>query len=223
MQNNTPLSVLQRRALLLGAPALAAALALGLPAAARAAGETPDAWIGRLSQEVLQTIKADKAMQAGDIDRLMQLVDEKIMPNINFRRMTASAVGPGWRQASEAQRKRLEQEFKMLLVRTYAGALKKVKDQTFDIRPMPSKAAGDDEITVRTLIQSSGGSEPVQLDYRLEKAPGSSSGWKIYDLNIMGVWLIANYRPQFSQQVNQSGIDGLIASLVERNKSNAAK
>ena len=111
----------------------------------------------------------------------------------------------------------------MLLVRTYAGALKKVKDQTFDIRPMPSKAAGDDEITVRTLIQSSGGSEPVQLDYRLEKAPGSSSGWKIYDLNIMGVWLIANYRPQFSQQVNQSGIDGLIASLVERNKSNAAK
>ena len=215
MQNNIPLSALPRRALLLGAPALAAALALGLPAAARAAGETPDAWIGRLSQEVLQTIKADKAMQAGDIDRLMQLVDEKIMPNINFRRMTASAVGPGWRQASEAQRKRLEQEFKMLLVRTYAGALKKVKDQTFDIRPMPSKAAGDDEITVR--------SEPVQLDYRLEKAPGSSSGWKIYDLNIMGVWLIANYRPQFSQQVNQSGIDGLIASLVERNKSNAAK
>ncbi len=209
---------LPRRALLLGG-AFALTAVLGLPGAARAADEAPDAWIGRLSQQVLQAIKSDKAMQAGDIDRIMRLVDEKIMPNINFRRMTASAVGPGWRQASDAQRKRLEQEFKLLLVRTYAGALKQVKDQTIEIRPLSAKAASDDELTVRTLIQG-GGTDAVQLDYRLEKTPGNGAGWKIYDLNVMGVWLIATYRPQFAQQVNQAGIDGLIASLAARNKSN---
>ena len=183
-----------RRALfaLLGGAALAAAL---LAAPAARASETPDAWVNRLSNDVLQSIKNDKSVQAGNTDRIMQLVDEKIMPNVNFRRMTASAVGPGWRQASAEQRMQLEQQFKLLLIRTYAGALKQVK---------------------------SGSGEPVQLDYRLEKA-GSGAGWRIYDLNVMGVWLIANYRPQFSQQVNQNGINGLIASLTERNKCNAAR
>lgn len=209
----------QRRVLLLGGAALSLAAVLA-PQAARAAAQAPDAWIDSLSQDVLQAIKADKAMQAGDIDRIMRLVDEKIMPSVNFRRMTASAVGPGWRRASDAQRQRLEQEFKLLLVRTYAGALKQVKDQTIQIRPLSAAAASGNEITVRTLIQG-GGADPVQLDYRLEKTP--AGGWKIYDLNVMGVWLVANYRPQFSQQVNQNGIDGLIASLAERNKSNTAK
>lgn len=209
----------QRRVLLLGGAALSLAAVLA-PQAARAAAQAPDAWIDSLSQDVLQTIKSDKAMQAGDIDRIMRLVDEKIMPSVNFRRMTASAVGPGWRRASDAQRQRLEQEFKLLLVRTYAGALKQVKDQTIQIRPLSAAAASGNEITVRTLIQG-GGADPVQLDYRLEKT--SAGGWKIYDLNVMGVWLVANYRPQFSQQVNQNGIDGLIASLAERNKSNTAK
>lgn len=209
----------QRRVLLLGGAALSLAAVLA-PQAARAAAQAPDAWIDSLSQDVLQTIKSDKAMQAGDIDRIMRLVDEKIMPSVNFRRMTASAVGPGWRRASDAQRQRLEQEFKLLLVRTYAGALKQVKDQTIQIRPLSAAAASGNEITVRTLIQG-GGADPVQLDYRLEKTP--TGGWKIYDLNVMGVWLVANYRPQFSQQVNQNGIDGLIASLAERNKSNTAK
>lgn len=209
----------QRRVLLLGGAALSLAAVLA-PQAARAAAQAPDAWIDSLSQDVLQAIKSDKAMQAGDIDRIMRLVDEKIMPSVNFRRMTASAVGPGWRRASDAQRQRLEQEFKLLLVRTYAGALKQVKDQTIQIRPLSAAAASGNEITVRTLIQG-GGADPVQLDYRLEKTP--TGGWKIYDLNVMGVWLVANYRPQFSQQVNQNGIDGLIASLAERNKSNTAK
>lgn len=209
----------QRRVLLLGGAALSLAAVLA-PQAARAAAQAPDAWIDSLSQDVLQAIKSDKAMQAGDIDRIMRLVDEKIMPSVNFRRMTASAVGPGWRRASDAQRQRLEQEFKLLLVRTYAGALKQVKDQTIQIRPLSAAAASSNEITVRTLIQG-GGADPVQLDYRLEKTP--AGGWKIYDLNVMGVWLVANYRPQFSQQVNQNGIDGLIASLAERNKSNTAK
>ena len=209
----------QRRVLLLGGAALSLAAVLA-PQAARAAAQAPDAWIDSLSQDVLQAIKSDKAMQAGDIARIMRLVDEKIMPSVNFRRMTASAVGPGWRRASDAQRQRLEQEFKLLLVRTYAGALKQVKDQTIQIRPLSAAAASGNEITVRTLIQG-GGADPVQLDYRLEKTP--AGGWKIYDLNVMGVWLVANYRPQFSQQVNQNGIDGLIASLAERNKSNTAK
>ena len=209
----------QRRVLLLGGATLSLAAVLA-PQAARAAAQAPDAWIDSLSQDVLQAIKSDKAMQAGDIDRIMRLVDEKIMPSVNFRRMTASAVGPGWRRASDAQRQRLEQEFKLLLVRTYAGALKQVKDQTIQIRPLSAAAASGNEITVRTLIQG-GGADPVQLDYRLEKTP--AGGWKIYDLNVMGVWLVANYRPQFSQQVNQNGIDGLIASLAERNKSNTAK
>lgn len=209
-----------RRALfaLLGGAALAAAL---LAAPAARASETPDAWVNRLSNDVLQSIKNDKSVQAGNTDRIMQLVDEKIMPNVNFRRMTASAVGPGWRQASAEQRTQLEQQFKLLLIRTYAGALKQVKDQRIEVRPLPASAAQDSELTVRTLVKSGSG-EPVQLDYRLEKA-GSGAGWRIYDLNVMGVWLIANYRPQFSQQVNQNGINGLIASLTERNKSNAAQ
>lgn len=214
--------IARRRLFQLAAP-WAAALALGATGPwAVAATETPDAWVGRLSREVLDDIRADKAMQAGDMDRLMALVDGKIMPNVNFRRMTASAVGPGWRQASAEQRQQLEKEFKTLLVRTYAGALSQVKEQRIEVRPLPAGAMQDNELTVRTLIHSGGG-EPVQLDYRLEKTPGQGAGWKIYDLNVLGVWLVATYRPQFSQQINSHGVDGLIQSLSERNTRNAAR
>lgn len=209
----------RRRLLQLTAP-WAAALALGAASPwALAAPETPDAWVGRLSREVLDDIKSDKAMQAGDMNRIMALVDGKIMPNVNFRRMTASAVGPGWRQASAEQRQQLEKEFKTLLVRTYAGALSQVKEQRIEVRPLPASALQDNELTVRTLIH--GGGDPVQLDYRLEKTPGHGAGWKIYDLNVLGVWLVATYRPQFAQQINTHGVDGLIQSLSERNRSNA--
>ena len=206
----------------LGRAALAAGTvyALGLPLAALAADETPDALIRRLSEDVLKTVRADKAIQAGDIDKVIALVDKTVMPNVNFRRMTAAAVGPGWRQATPEQQKRLQDEFKVLLVRTYAGALAQVSDQTVRIKPMRA-AADDKDVLVRTEIVGKG--DPIQLDYRLEKTPGEGAGWKIYNLNVLGVWLVETYRSQFAQEINAKGIDGLIDTLVARNKSNAAK
>ena len=194
--------------------------ALGLPLAALAADETPDALIRRLSVDVLNTVRADKAIQAGDIDKVIALVDKTVMPNVNFRRMTAAAVGPGWRQATPEQQKRLQDEFKVLLVRTYAGALAQVSDQTVRIKPMRA-AADDKDVLVRTEIVGKG--DPIQLDYRLEKTPGEGAGWKIYNLNVLGVWLVETYRSQFAQEINAKGIDGLIDTLVARNKSNAGK
>ena len=206
----------------LGRAALAAGTvyALGLPLAALAVDETPEALIRRLSVDVLNTVRADKAIQAGDIDKVIALVDKTVMPNVNFRRMTAAAVGPGWRQATPEQQKRLQDEFKVLLVRTYAGALAQVSDQTVRIKPMRA-AADDKDVLVRTEIVGKG--DPIQLDYRLEKTPGEGAGWKIYNLNVLGVWLVETYRSQFAQEINAKGIDGLIDTLVARNKSNAAK
>ncbi len=206
----------------LGRAALAAGTvyALGLPLAVLAADETPDALIRRLSVDVLNTVRADKAIQAGDIDKVIALVDKTVMPNVNFRRMTAAAVGPGWRQATPEQQKRLQDEFKVLLVRTYAGALAQVSDQTVRIKPLRA-AADDKDVLVRTEIVGKG--DPIQLDYRLEKTPGEGAGWKIYNLNVLGVWLVETYRSQFAQEINAKGIDGLIDTLVARNKSNAAK
>ena len=206
----------------LGRAALAAGTvyALGLPLAALAVDETPDALIRRLSVDVLNTVRADKAIQAGDIDKVIALVDKTVMPNVNFRRMTAAAVGPGWRQATPEQQKRLQDEFKVLLVRTYAGALAQVSDQTVRIKPMRA-AADDKDVLVRTEIVGKG--DPIQLDYRLEKTPGEGAGWKIYNLNVLGVWLVETYRSQFAQEINAKGIDGVIDTLVARNKSNAAK
>ena len=183
----------------------------------RAADEAPDALVQRISGDVLDTIKADKSIKAGDIDKIMLLVDSKIMPNVNFQRMTASAVGPAWRQATPEQKKRLQDEFKVLLVRTYAGALDQVSNQTVNVRPFRG-SVDDKDVLVRTEIR--GGGDPVQLDYRLEKTPGEGSGWKVYNLNVLGVWLVDTYRTQFAQQINSQGIDGLIAALAARNKTN---
>lgn len=183
-----------------------------------AADEAPDVLIKRQSSEVLASIKADPALQAGDLPRLIALVDSKVMPHVNFRRMTAAAVGPGWRQASPEQQKRLQEEFKTLLLRTYAGALTQVNELTLSVKPVRGTPQ-DNEVVVRTEIKGRG--EPIQLDYRLEKTPGEGLGWKIYNLNIMGVWLVETYRSQFAQEINTKGIDGLIAALTGRNKSNA--
>ncbi len=210
--------MMNRRELGRAVLAAGAVYALGLPLAALAADETPDALIRRLSVDVLNTVRADKAIQAGDIDKVIALVDKTVMPNVNFRRMTAAAVGPGWRQATPEQQKRLQDEFKVLLVRTYAGALAQVSDQTVRIKPMRA-AADDKDVLVRTEIVGKG--DPIQLDYRLEKTPGA--GWKIYNLNVLGVWLVETYRSQFAQEINAKGIDGLIDTLVARNKSNAGK
>ncbi len=187
---------------------------------ASAADEAADALIKRLSTDVLESIKTDKAIQAGDVSRVVALVDAKIMPNLNFQRMTASAVGPAWRQATPEQQKRLQDEFKALLVRTYAGALAQVSDQTIFVKPLRA-AAEDKDVVVRSEVKGRG--DPIQLDYKLEKTPGEGAGWKIHNLNVLGVWLVETYRSQFAQEINAKGIDGLIASLAERNKANAKK
>jgi phospholipid transport system substrate-binding protein len=197
---------------------LTATLSLALLASAplvRAAEEAPDALIKRVSSEVLDAIKADKAIQAGEMNRVMALVDTKVMPNVNFTRMTASAVGRNWRQATPEQKARLQQEFKTLLIRTYSGALSQVNDQQLNVKPLRA-AAGDNEVTVRTEVLGRG--QPVQLDYRMEKTP---SGWKIYDLNVLGIWLVGTYRTQFAQEVSAKGLDGLIESMAQRNQANA--
>ncbi len=210
---------LKRRLLIEWAASIAAVAAFaGLAPLAHAAEETPDVMIKRLSDDVLGAIRQDKAIQAGDTSRVIALVDSKIMPNVNFQRMTAAAVGPAWRQATPEQQKRLQEEFKVLLVRTYSGALAQVDDQTISIKPQRG-ATSDTDVLVRTEIRGRG--DPIQLDYRLEKTPGQGSGWKIYNLNVLGVWLVETYRSQFATEINSKGIDGLIATLVARNKSNA--
>lgn len=181
-----------------------------------AAEEAPDVLIKRVSSEVLDKLKADKSVQTGDMSKVLSLVDSQVMPNVNFVRMTASAVGRSWRQATPEQQKRLQEEFKVLLVRTYSGALSQVKDQSISVKPLRATPA-DIEVVVRTEVLGRG--EPVQLDYRMEKA---ATGWKIYDLNVLGVWLVETYRTQFAQEINANGVDGLIMSLAQRNKSNAS-
>lgn len=188
-----------------------------LPGAFAYAQEAPDALVMRISTDVIDAVKADKAIQAGEVARIVSLVDAKVMPSVNFKRMTASAVGRNWRQATPEQQQRLQDEFKLLLVRSYAGALTKVKDQTVQLKPMRSKPE-DGEAVVRTEIR--GGGEPIQLDYRLEKSTGE---WRIYDVNVMGVWLVENYRNTFAQEISAGGIDGLIAKLAEKNKAASGK
>jgi phospholipid transport system substrate-binding protein len=200
--------------------ALVILASLGLGTAAHAEDEAPDALIKRLSVDVLDTIKADKALRSGDMTKLVALVDERIMPNVNFPRMTASAVGPAWRQATPEQQKRLQEEFKILLVRTYAGALSQVSTQTIALKPLRSSPE-DKEVLVRTEIKGVG--DPIQLDYRLEKTAGQGAGWKIYNLNVLGVWLVETYKSQFTQEINAKGIDGLIGSIADRNKANNKK
>lgn len=200
--------------------ALMAVAACFVGASARAEDEAPDAFIKRISVDVLDTIKADKAMRNGDIPKIIALVDTRIMPHVNFQRMTASAIGPAWRQATPDQQKRLQEEFKVLLVRTYAGALSQVSDQTVVMKPLRA-APEDKELVVRSEVRGSG--DPIQLDYRLEKTPGEGAGWRIYNLNVLGVWLVETYKSQFSQEINAKGVDGLIESLAARNKSNAKK
>jgi phospholipid transport system substrate-binding protein len=173
----------------------------------------PDALIKKVSGEVIEAVKTDKAIQGGDVKPIMALVDAKILPHVNFQRMTASAVGRYWRQATPEQKTRLQDEFKLLLVRTYSGALTQVKDQVVELKPLRANP-GDTEVVVRSEVKGKG--EPIQLDYRMEKAGDT---WRIYDVNVLGVWLVENYRASFAQEISASGIDGLIAKLAEKNKA----
>ncbi|WP_372527578.1 phospholipid-binding protein MlaC, partial [Piscinibacter sp.] len=185
-------------------------LLLGTAVVRAADAQAPDALIKEVSTDVIDSIKADKSIQSGNVNKILALVDAKVMPHVNFRRMTASAVGRYWRQATPEQQKRLEDEFKILLVRTYSGALAQVSDQTVQLKPMRGSAA-DPEVVVKTEVRGRG--DPIQLDYRLEN---TADGWKIYDVNVLGVWLVENYRNSFAQEIGQNGIDGLIAKLAER-------
>ncbi len=194
----------------------AAALLMGGAQVAQAQ-QAPDALVKQVSNEVLESARADKTIQAGDVNKVMLLVEAKVMPHVNFQRMTSSAVGRYWRQATPEQQKRLQEEFKVLLVRTYAGALAQVRDQSVQLKPLRA-GANDAEVVVKTEIRGKG--DPIQLDYRMEKG---DSGWKIYDVNVLGIWLVENYRNTFAQEISAGGIDGLITKLAERNKASAAK
>jgi phospholipid transport system substrate-binding protein len=211
------------QSLALGAALLAAGAASAqTPAAAAAAPSSsavpsasaaPDALVRDLSNEVLATIKADKALASGDVNRVQKLIDEKILPYVDFQKMTQLAVGRGWRQATPEQRAALTREFRTLLVRTYSGALSQVTDHQVQLRPFRAQPA-DTDVLVRTSVVASRG-DPIQLDYRLEK---TDAGWKIYDVNILGVWLVENYKTQFASQINAGGVDGLVKTLTDRNK-----
>jgi phospholipid transport system substrate-binding protein len=189
-------------------------------APAWAADEAPDAFVRRFTSEMIDLVRNDKMIKSGDMNYIASVVDARVLPHLNFQRMTAAAVGPGWRQTTPEQKNRLQEEFKILLVRTYSGALTQISDQAVTVRPLRG-AATDTEVLVRSELKGRG--DPIQLDYRLEKTPGQGAGWKIYNLNVMGIWLIDTYRSQFAEEINARGIDGLITTLAERNRSNARK
>jgi phospholipid transport system substrate-binding protein len=186
-----------------------------LPAHAQ---ESPDVMVKRVSQDVVATIKGDPLIQAGNEARIREVIEAKLVPNFDFMRMTALAMGKNWRAATPEQQKRLADEFKTLLVRTYSGALSKYRDETIDYKPLRMNPS-DTDVTVRTLVMKSGG-QPVQIDYNLAKA---ADGWKVFDVVIGGVSLVTNYRDEFNEQVKNGGVDGLIKTLSDRNRGVAAK
>jgi phospholipid transport system substrate-binding protein len=196
-----------------GAPAQAQGMAAAA-APASAAAQSPDELVRSLSNDVLDAIKKDRSLKAGDPARINALVDEKILPYVNFEKMTRLAVGRGWRQATPEQRSQLTREFRKLLVRTYSGAVSEVTDHQVKLRPFRAQPK-DTDVVVRTQVVPSRG-EAIDLDYRLEKTDAT---WKIYDVSVLGVWLVENYKSQFATEISQNGVDGLIKSLVERNRS----
>ncbi len=192
---------------------LMAATAAIVVASPAYADTTAEALVRQISVDVIETAKTDKAIQAGDLNRIISLVDAKVMPSVNFEVATRSAVGPQWRGATPEQRGKLQTEFKILLLRLYSGALAQVKDQTVEVtKTLPVQ--GSTQLVVQTEVRGKG--EPIKLDYRLDKA---ADVWKIIDVNVGGIWLVQNYRTQFATELAKGGIDGLIAALIERNKA----
>jgi phospholipid transport system substrate-binding protein len=178
------------------------------------AQEAPDVLIKRLSQEVIATAKADKDIQSGNRQRIMQLVEAKILPHADFQRTTELVAGRYWRAATPLQQQQLINEFRTLLIYTYSGAMAQVSDQQFEFKPLRADPA-DTEVEVHSLFRRSRGADPIQVSYRLTKA---ADGWKIYDVNVMGVWLVETYKSNFSAEIAKGGIDGLIQTLSEKNK-----
>lgn len=178
-----------------------------------AAQEAPDALVKRISNEVLEVAKTDKEIQAGNQKKILEMVEAKVLPYVDSQRMTALAAGRHWREASPEQKQRLSEEFRDLLVYTYSGAISQVRDQKLEFKPFRADPA-DTEVEVRSqVIQPRG--EPIQLNYRLAKEGNS---WKIYDVNVMGAWLVASYKNSFATEISKNGIDGLIKVLSDKNK-----
>ena len=176
----------------------------------------PDALIKMVVTDVMSSVKSDPDIQKGNIPKVVDLVEKKIVPYTDMRRTTEMAMGPNWKKATPEQQNQLVMEFKNLLIRTYSGALSQLRDQTVQFKAL--RAAPDDkEVVVKTVVIGRG--DPVPLDYRLEK---TDKGWKVYDMNIMGVWLVEAYRNQFANQISQNGIDGLVKFLQDRNKQLAS-
>lgn len=184
---------------------------------AQAQQEAPDALVKRISQEVLDIAKTDREIQSGNQKRVLELVEAKILPYVDFQRMTALAAGRFWREATPEQQKQLTNEFRSLLVYTYSGAISQVKDQRVEFKPVRAEPS-DTEVEVRSQVVQARG-EPIQLNYRLAKAP---SGWKIYDVNVLGAWLVETYKGNFAAEISKGGIDGLIKALSEKNRKLAA-
>ena len=182
------------------------------------AAEAPDALVKRISAEVIDTAKADKDIQAGNQKKVMDLVESKILPHVDFQRMTALAAGRHWRTATPEQQKQLSNEFRTLLIFTYSGALSQIKNETVEFKPLRADPA-DEQVEVRSSVNVARG-EPVTLNYRLAKSP---TGWKIFDINVLGAWLVETYKGNFAAEISKSGIDGLIKTLAERNKKLANK
>ena len=202
----TRLSLAMKRCLLVLMTAAIPALAF--------AQEAPDAQVRRVTDEVLAAIKGDKDAQAGNLQAVFRIAEEKVLPYFDFARMTRLAVGRNWQQASEAQRQALMLEFRTLLVRTYATSLSQYRNQKIEVKPAKT-AAGDTDVIVRTQVIQQGG-PPIPIDYSLEK---QDKGWKVYDVAIDSVSLVTTYRGSFADQIQKSGIDGLVKTLADRNKS----
>jgi phospholipid transport system substrate-binding protein len=200
------------------APAYAAPAAAAVAAPAAATAEAPDVLVKRISQDVIETAKADKGIQAGDTKKVMDLVETKILPYVDFQRMTALAAGRFWRDATPEQQKALSEQFRTLLIYTYSGALSQIKNETVEFKPMRSDPA-DNEVEVRSQVNMARG-EPILLNYRVAKTP---SGWKIYDINVLGAWLVETYKGTFASEISKGGVDGLIKALTDKNKKLASR
>ena len=187
-------------------------------ASAQNANEAPDALVKRISSEVLATAKADKDIQAGNTRKVMDLVETKILPYVDFERMTALAAGRYWREATPEQKRQLSAEFRTLLIFTYSGALSQVRNETIEFKPLRADPS-DTEVEVRSQVNMTRG-EPILLNYRVAKG---TSGWKIYDINVLGAWLVETYKGTFNAEISKGGIDGLIKTLAAKNKQLANK
>ena len=190
-------------------------MVLSVPALAQSTAVAPDALARKVTEEVLAIIRTDKDIQAGNTKKVYDLVEARIVPHFNFTRMTRLAVGAPWRQATSAQQQSLTNEFRTLLVHTYTSAFTQYKDQVVEYRPLKLQP-GDTEVVVRSLIKQKGGADPVDINYSMEKTDAS---WKVYDVVIAGVSLVQNYRSTFNSEIQKSGIDGLIATLANKNKT----